>query len=65
MRGVALTWSHAPLHSVSGGEGEEVGGGERERERVRAEVVERIELQPLEEKMVSDTGNCIYNTTLV
>ena len=44
MKGVALTWSYSPLQGGGGG-----GGGEK----ARAEVVERVVLPPLSEKMVS------------
>ena len=46
MKGVALTWSHSPLQGGGGGGG---GGGEK----AKAEVVERVVLPPLSEKMVS------------
>ena len=49
LRNVALTWSHTPLSAVSGG-----GGGER----VRAEVLEKVVLQPLAHKMVSLQKAC-------
>ena len=45
MQRVALIWSHTPLASGGSVEG---GGGEG----ARVEVVERVVLQPLSEKMV-------------
>ena len=59
LKNIALTWSHTPLSvgpgSGGGGGGGEVGGGER----VRAEVLERIVLQPLAHKMVSINNICV------
>lgn len=42
MRRVALTWSHSPLPSTTGGG-----------EGARVEVIEKVVVQPLSEKMVS------------
>ena len=42
MRRVALTWSHSPLPSSTGGG-----------EGAKVEVIEKVVVQPLSEKMVS------------
>lgn len=60
MRSLALTWSHTPLPSNTQAGGSSVGEGER----ARADVMERIILQPLSEKMVSPLNLNVYLYTV-
>ena len=53
MKRVALTWNHSPLPSSSGGGGGGGGSAEGGGEGARVDMVERVVLQPLSEKMVS------------